>query len=314
MDATCVPSDIRYPTDLSLLNEAREKLEGIIDILHKPHRGERKKVRTYRQKARGDYLNVAKMRKPSMSKLRKGIRKQLQYIARNVRYINGLQEETSLQALSNRQYQDLLVIQELYRQQKKMYQEKTHTVDSRIVSIAQPYVRPIVRGKSSAEVEFGAKISVALVDGYAFLERLSWDNYNESTDLLFHIEQYKKRFGCYPASAHVDRIFRTRKNREECKTRGIRLSGPALGRPPKDKEAYKRMLDESRQDEKDRIPIEGTFGNGKRKYGLGRITAKLKKTSETTIGMIILVMNLEKLLRDFLLSFFRFLLGKCMVL
>lgn len=305
VDATCVPSDIRYPTDLSLLNEAREKLEGIIDTLHKPHRGERKKVRTYRREGRREYLNVAKMRKPSLGKLRKGIRKQLQYIARNVRHINTLKEETSLQRLSKKQYRDLLVIQELYRQQKKMYKEKSHKVESRIVSIAQPYVRPIVRGKAAAEVEFGAKLSMAMVDGYAFLERLSWENYNESVDLMFHIESYKKRFGYYPESVHVDRIYRNRKNRTDCKNLGIRMSGPSLGRPPKDKAAYKRLLAESRQDEKDRIPIEGKFGNGKRKYGLDRIASKLKNTSETTIGMIILVMNLEKILRDFLLSFFR---------
>ena len=34
LDATCVPQNIRFPTDTSLLNEAREKAEEIIDVLH----------------------------------------------------------------------------------------------------------------------------------------------------------------------------------------------------------------------------------------------------------------------------------------
>lgn len=56
LDATCAPSDIRYPTDLRLLNEAREKLEKTIDILHEPDAGTKAKPRTYREKARKDYL------------------------------------------------------------------------------------------------------------------------------------------------------------------------------------------------------------------------------------------------------------------
>jgi hypothetical protein len=302
VDATCTPADIRYPTDLSLVNDGREKLEGIIDTLHAPHVGKRKKVRTYRWTARKEYLKVAKKRKPSRQQIRPGIRKQLQYIARNLRYIRELAKETPLSRLSKKQYHDLLVIEELYRQQKEMYERKSHRVDGRIVSISQPHVRPIVRGKVSADVEFGAKISLSVVDGYTFLDRLSWDNYNESMDLHTQIEKYKKRFGYYPESVHVDKIYRNRKNRNYCKERNIRMSGPPLGRPPKEPGEVKRLAHEAYEDEKSRIPIEGKIGNGKRRYGLDRVKAKLKDTSETVIGVTILVMNLEKILRDFLLS------------
>jgi hypothetical protein len=310
IDATCVPADIRYPTDLSLLNESREKLEKIIDVLHAPHVGKRKKVRTYRREARKEYLKVAKRRKPSYQKVRKGIRKQLQYIARNLRSIKELKEETPLEILSKKQYRDLLVISELFRQQKEMYEEKKHSIEGRIVSISQPHVRPIVRGKVTAEVEFGAKLSLSMVDGYTFLDRLSWENYNESGDLISQIEKFKDRFGYYPESVHVDKIYRNRKNRKYCKEHEIRISGPPLGRPPKEREEYKRIMKEAYLDEKLRIPIEGKIGNGKRKYGLDRIKTKLKNTSETVIGVTVLVMNLEKILRDFLLSNFLWLLRK----
>jgi transposase, IS5 family len=90
MDASCTPADIRYPTDLSLVNEVREKSEEIIDVLHHPDIGRTEKPRTYRRKARKDYLAVAKKRKPSARQVRKAIGKQLRYIGRNLNNIHEL--------------------------------------------------------------------------------------------------------------------------------------------------------------------------------------------------------------------------------
>jgi len=114
-----------------------------------------------------------------------------------------------------------------------MYRGKVHRVSDRIVRISQPHVRPIIRGKAGAKVEFGAKISVSLIDGLSFVDRISWDAYNESGDLKNQIKRYRKRFGHYPESFHADKIYLTRENRRYCKDKGIRLSGPALGRPKK---------------------------------------------------------------------------------
>lgn len=60
----------------------------------------------------------------------------------------------------------------LYSPQEEMYMEKTHQIDDRVVSISQPWVRPIVRGKADAPVEFGSKISISMVDGYASVDQL----------------------------------------------------------------------------------------------------------------------------------------------
>jgi transposase, IS5 family len=303
IDATCAPADIRYPTDLSLLNESREKLEEIIDVLHKPLKGKKKKCRTYRQKARYEYLQIAKKRRVNAKEIRKGIRKQLGYVKRNLGHIVHLLHESPLKLLSKRQYRDLLVIHELYRQQRWMYENNTHSIEGRIVSISQPHIRPIVRGKVSAPVEFGAKISVSVVDGWVFLDRLSWEPYHEAKDLKGQVENYRERFGYYPESVHGDKTYRNRENRAYCKSHNIRLSGPPLGRRKKDPDEVRREKALVRQDERDRIPVEGKFGNGKRRYGLDRIMAKRDKTSESTIGTIILVMNLEKILRYFLFVF-----------
>ena len=300
VDATCTPADIAYPTDLNLLNEAREKTEGMIDAMYAPQVGKSKKPRTYRQKARKDYLAVAKQKKSSYKKIRKAIGKQLRYLRRNLGHIETMASTGLLIHLNKRQYRNLLVIEELFRQQQLMYDSRSHKVEDRIVSISQPHIRPIVRGKAKSNVEFGAKISVSLVDGFSFVDRISWDNYNESCDLIDQIESYRKRFGFYPESVHADKIYRTRANRRYCKTRGIRLSGPPLGRPRQATEANAEELKQEkrqhRQDEIDRNAIEGKFGQGKRRFSLSRVMAKLASTSEVAIMVSFMVMNLEKIL------------------
>lgn len=301
VDATCAPADITFPTDLKLLNKAREKSEGIIDILHKPRKGQSKKPRTYRKRARKDFLGVAKSKRLSKGKRRKAIRKQIGYLERNLKTIRKLSRESSLTLLRKRQYKDLLVINELHRQQKWMHEQRENRIDDRVVSISQPHVRPIKRGKANASTEFGAKLSASLVEGYCFLDNLSWDNYNESGDLIVQIEAYRKRFGFYPLSVHADKIYRNRNNIKFCNEKGIRLSGPRLGRPPKELSKKRELKKQAYQDEIDRIPIEGKFGQAKRRFGLSKIMCKLAHTSETAIAVTFLVMNLEKLLKIFFL-------------
>jgi IS5 family transposase len=297
VDATVAPADIKYPTDVNLLNEAREKTEAIIDVLHEPLRGQEAKVRTYRRRARQDYLRFAKKRKHTEREWRKAIGKQLRYVQRNVRHIQQLANRVQLSRLSRRQVRDLWVVQELIRQQHQMHRERTHAVAGRIVSLSQPHVRPIVRGKLAEPVEFGAKLSVSVVDGFCYVDRLSWDNYNESTDLIGQVERYRARYGHYPSSVHADKVYRSRDNLRYCQKRGIRLSGPTLGRPSKDLERSRSQRRQQRLDERVRVEIEGKFGVSKRKYSLGRVMAKLARTSETAIGIVFLVMGLEKALR-----------------
>src|SRR5699024_7216546 len=131
LDATCAPSDIAYPTDVNLLNEAREKLEGIIDTLHAPLVGLQRKPRTYRRKARKQYLALSKQRQPSTDKTRTAIHQQLSYVRRTLKNVGTLATETGLHKLSKTQFRGLLVIQELSRQQANMFETKISTIDGR---------------------------------------------------------------------------------------------------------------------------------------------------------------------------------------
>ncbi len=250
LDATCAPADISYPNDLGILNQARRQTEKIIDSLHKNRKNKLAgKPRTYKKKARKDYLKVAKKRRPSRKERSEAINKQLQYIKRNLSHIENLiNSGAELSSLTPRKYKLLLVVTEVYRQQSWMHKNESNRIDDRIVSISQPHIRPIVRGKAGKPVEFGAKLSVSCFDKYVFLDHLSWDNFNESGDLKAQIEEYKSFTGYYPGSVHVDRIYRTRENRAWCKERGIRISGPPKGRPPKNisKENKKQTLDDER--------------------------------------------------------------------
>ena len=222
VDATVAPQDIKYPTDLDLLNTSRKKTEQIIDELYIPEKRKRK-VRTYRVNATKDYLATARKKKKSV--------------------------------------------------------------------------------KAGKETEFGAKLSVSLVSGFAHLDRISWDAYNESCDLVPQVDSYYERYGFYPEVVITDKIYGSKTNREYLKSKGIRYSGKPLGRPPKLTPQEKRKL---RNEAGFRSRIEGKFGEGKRKYDLGLVKTKTMDTSESWIAAVFFIMNLARWLRlYFFVSFFK---------
>jgi hypothetical protein len=300
IDATVAEQAIRYPTDLGLLNESRKIAEELIDELAKASNV--KKPRTYREQARKRYLNLAKNKKPGKRLLRQGIRQQLQYMRRNLSHIDDLLDAFEKFPLSPRKQKRYWVVRQVYNQQLSMYQSRAHRCDDRIVSIHQPHVRPIVRGKAGCKTEFGSKISVSLVDGIAMVDHLGWDAFNEGQDLQDQVEQYKIRYGYYPETVLADGIYGTRDNRRYLQDKGIRFGGKPLGRPMKqtelNAEQIKLAKKQRKQDALERIPIEGKFGQGKNGYRLNYIRAKTAKTSEAWSRAIFLVMNLMVLLRS----------------
>jgi len=303
VDATVAEQSVKYPTDISLLNEARQISEKLIDGLYGLS-DLTKKPRTYRRKARNQFLKLAKNKRPGVKVRRRGIREQLQYIRRNLGYISVLLDYvgSSPFPLSYKMQRQYWIIQHLYGQQDGMYRDRQSRCDNRIISISQPHVRPIVRGKASKKTEFGAKISVSMTDGLAFVDHIGWDAFNESKDLKQQVEVYKQRYGYYPETVLADQLYGSRENRSYLKERGIRYGGKALGRPPKktaeNTERLQREKKQRMEDSRERIPIEGKFGQGKNGYRLNYIRARLQKTSEAWINSIFLVMNLMVLLRE----------------
>jgi len=277
LDASCAPQDIQYATDIRFLHESRQKLEGMMDTLQAGREG--RKPRNDRHRASKEYKRFCRNRRPTRKEIRTVLRRQLQYVSRDLRHVAKMQQDSTV-TLSERQLRDLDVVRRVYEQQRGMYANRTHGCPDRIVSLHQPYVRPIVRGKATAKTEFGAKLTVSLVDGYAEVTTLSWDAYNESQDLVKAAEAYKVRHGHYPRRILADKIFRTRHNRRYCKAQGIHLNGPPLGRPPKDRTVYDEQLRLEREESRERNAIEGKFGEGKRRYSLGLVKRGCRKQAK----------------------------------
>lgn len=313
IDATCTPADIAYPTDLELCDKARRWLEKIIDHYHHKYgslNADGTKVRTYREEARLEFLKINKRRKKGAEKVREAIDAQLRYIKRDLGYIDRYHALFGDDDLYKVETERLATIKVFYEQQYTMLVTGMHSIADRIVNLAQPWVRPIVRGKSKAPTEFGAKISISVVGGYAFLDRLSFDAYNEGSEDEFQeaVEKYHKRFGFWPQRILADKIYRNKKNKAFCMAHGIRMSGPKVGRPGKDDaEEIIRELSEIGE----RNEVEGKFGTGKRKYGLGRIMAKLKETTDSMIKMDLFIMNTEHRIRAKLLCALKYIFKKC---
>ena len=173
-----------------------------------------------------------------------------------------------------------------------MYDNHTHSVPDRIISISQPWLRPSVRGKAKAPVEFGAKLDISVVNGFTRLKYHSFDAYNEALKLSDMIERYKERTGCYPERILADKIYRNRENLSYCAERKIRLSGPAHGRPKKDEICDKKQ---DYIDESERVEVERKFSLAKRKCGIGLIVTRLKETTCHCLAMSVLLLNLRKI-------------------
>lgn len=296
LDATCIPVDIHYPTDLRLLHEARQWTERCIEAMHRPDIGVKGKPRTYRQEARRDYLNLSKSRKTTYKQLRKGIRRQLQYLRRNLGIIEAYEALGRFSLLSGVELERLGTCRTVYGQQKGFF-ESRKSPQGRIVSLHMPFVRPIKRGKARAETEFGPKVSISVVEGMVFVERVSFENFNEGITLIQSAERYKQRFGYYPEAILADQIYRNRENLAFCKAHHIRLSGKPLGRPQLDPlwRALQRQLE--RRDSGLRNAVEGKFGEGKRYGGLNLIKTRLEDTCLAVIVTGFFALNLKSILR-----------------
>jgi transposase, IS5 family len=302
IDTTAAEQKIKYPTDLDLLNKVRIFTEDLIDDFYKVSSLD-SKPRTYRKNARKDYLNAALKKKKTGKEVRKAIKKQLNYIQRNILTINDLWDlllsKDITVPLQKAKFKKWLVCQEIYRQQKLMIDQNTRTCEHRIVSIEQPHVRAIPRGKAGKNIEFGAKIALSVVNGTNRIYKIDWDAYNDGIDLIGQVEAFKKQYHKYPKLVLADKIYMTKANREFLKKHNIEHRGQPLGRPKKDgngnnKPQYNHI---QQQEANQRNHVEGQFGTSKDAYGLNRVRAKTKITSESWIANIFFILNIVKLLK-----------------
>lgn len=210
------------------------------------------------------------------------------YVRRDLGYIDSFMHDGY--APVEKYTDNIITIHRLYDQQKQMYDNKTHKIDDRIVSISQPYVRSIVSGKAKQRTEFGAKLHLSIDENsFGRIEYISFKAYNEGSMLIDALNAYKYRNGCYPERALVNQIYHTRENMGFCKQNGIRMSGPRLGRPVIDASEAQKQSRITAKDNSDRIEVERYFSVAKRRNGMGLVNKKREDTSLSTVAMSVLV-------------------------
>lgn len=297
VDATVYPAKVKYPTDIGLLEDVRQWLVKNIKRIKKIG-GIKEKVRTYSRKARGTYLNFQKKRKRSIKEVRRIQKQMVQYVRRNIRQVRELAAR-----VKPKDIMDWAVIEEIKdrlkdaveiaRQQWKMYRENLRSIENRVVSFWKPYIRPIVRGKDGKEVEFGPKCSMSYVNGYLFLDKISFDAYHEGAALEESLNRHKTRFGKDAKVMIADKIYGSRKNREMLAERGIRASLIPLGRKSKLSKTREKWV---KQKQRKRSEIEGAIGTSKTAYGLERLRYKISGGEEINIRLGLIAMNLSRML------------------
>jgi transposase, IS5 family len=290
-DATVCDQYVKYPTDWDLVNRCRRESERLIDILCKKLRLS-VKPRTHRKKAQEEYLGVVKNKKKRRSNRERRvlIGKQLRYLRRNLGHIDRLLDRFDRIPFKRRDYKISMVIRHICQQQTEMWRNKVNRCEDRIVSIYQPHVRPVVRGKAGKNVEFGSKIAISLDDGFARIDFFGWDAFNEGGLLIQQVHFYKDQHGCWPQKVVADQIYGTLENRNYLKKIGVQFQVKPLGRPAKTPKKIKEKLI-TRND------LEGKFGEGKNGFNLHEIRATRSDTSKSWIAAIFFVMNINEAFR-----------------
>ena len=277
-DATCYESHLRYPTDIKLMWECCEWLHKLLQKTCR-EQGERLSRSKYNEVAKAR-LAYAKQRKPKKSATRRMQRRLLKLLGKLIGQWNCLcRLYAPVIHLSAEQDKRIMAIKEVHRQQTDHFNKKE--VKHRIVSIDRPYIRPIVRGKENKRVEFGAKVNNIQVDGISFIEHHSFEAFNEGTRLKQCVEYQESLTGVKVTRIGMDTIYANNENRKYCTERGITTNFVRKGPKPKDEPAdiptARRIIGNLRA-----TVMEGSFGNQKLHFGVGRITAR-NRHSETLL-------------------------------
>ena len=251
-DATCYESHMRFPTDMKLLWESIVWLHRHI-CRHCRELGIRRPRNKYTDVSES-YLSYCKKRKRKASRTRILKRRMLRLLEKLIIQRDEIHRAYGSSLRYTPDYQKRLsIIRKVLLQEKELFAGRK--VSDRIVSIDRHYVRPIVRGKETKSVEFGAKAGNIQIDGIRMQQKLM-----------------NVRIRCVAA----DSIYANNANRKFCTKYGISTSFVRKGRAAKD-EALRKILRRGLSRER-ATRLEGSFGTQKQHYSLSRIKARNRKT------------------------------------
>ena len=276
-DATCYESEMRYPTDQKLLWECVKKTYKIMCEVsgrmgvHRP--------RTKYLDVEKACLSYRKQRKHSNTQTRKMTRRLLNLLGKILKEIRRMERGCDVPELLTVKEKSLVdIITKVYRQQRNHFDsgDRRESIPDRIVSVSKPYVRPIVRGKEVKSVEFGAKCNNIMVDGISFIEKMSFNAFNEGTRLQHCVKMHRRLFGVDVKKIGGDASYAGTDNRGFCKENGIQTSFVKRGRPTQEKKEQDYVRQELARVRA--TAMEGSFGIQKEHYAMRRIKARKKET------------------------------------
>ncbi len=271
-DATCYESEVRYPTDQKLLWESVHWTYGQMKILCKLLKIKLPRTKYIKWKKR--YINYSKTRRKTYKNNRKLTRSLLWLLAKINKELDFIEKQNNLE-MTELYYKRRIIIKKIHNQQKQYFKTGTPP-KNRIVSISKSYLRPIVRGKEIKPVEFGAKVNKLQIDGINFIQKISFDNFNEGTQFRNTIYKAQGLTKTKVKLAGADAIYATNKNRVFATSNKIQTDFKPKGRPSKHR---KQQIQLARMITKERATrLEGSFGKEKEHYHLKKIKAKTKKT------------------------------------
>jgi hypothetical protein len=272
-DATCYETSMRYPTNVKLLWESVEWVHGQMKRTCK-----RLKIRTPRNKyleQEEKYFQYSRKRQKQNKETVVRTRSLLYLLEKLLEQHSEIEEQYNERLeYPQKYYRNKAIIKKVLQQQKKMF-KTGNSLPDRIVSISKSYIRPIVRGKESKKVEFGAKINMIQIDGINFIEHLSYKPFNESTRYINSIRYGRALFGKITHTA-LDRIYATNKNRKYSNRAKITTNFVRKGRAGKYEDQRLIMAHELNKERSTRM--EGSFGTEKEHYSLKRIRARIEAT------------------------------------
>ena len=270
VDATCYESQLRYPTDQKLLWESVDWLYRQLKKLCKAVGVKLPRSKYLKWKKR--YIGYSKMRKKTIKKRRSLTRALLALLRKFIAFEKQLHANHHFE-LPKRYYKRIRVIKKVYRQQY-LYFTTGQKPKDRIVSLDKDYVRPIVRGKEIKAVEFGAKVNKLQIDGISFIQKISFDNFNEGTQLQNSVYKAQGLTRVKTKVVGADAIYATNKNRRFITNQNIQTDFKPKGRPSKHYSQQKKLKAAITKERASRL--EGSFGKEKEHYHLKKIKAKTK--------------------------------------
>ena len=289
-DATCYESRISFPTDVKLLWNCCNELYLLIQQKRKELKLRKSRMSYGKQKELfTTYQKTKKKTRRQEKKLRK---KLLKFLLKLLQHVSQLDEKYQL-TFSNKQRKGYAAIVKIYEQQHEKLYGNAKEIKDRIVSLSKTYIRPIIRGKETKVVEFGAKVNMLQIDGINFIEHLSYDAFNEGTRLQSGIHLHRKLFTkCTHISA--DQIYATNANRSYCKQQGIVTNFIPKGKQKMHHIEQAAVLRKTLNIARGTI-LEGSFGNEKNHYSLQKIPARNQITETCWIFFGVMTSNAVKI-------------------